>query len=1175
MTGSLAASLRNALVDFLSPLESAAGDPRAAFELLSSLGHTASTASNPPLQQIFQQTAALIDQLKALDAGALDSWEGIQAVLNIGTQASTILSELKQLTGDPAFVQAIEGLAEDLLAVLTAGYLRRNHQTLFRTAGLLTLVDAREFTAPDAPIQQGDTTLRYPRRLDRFNFDAVQGLLSQPGKTLKDAYLPNDLATAPDAWTGAGRLFPYLGILADALKLASSEGSAPSNPTTLPPADDDTLVLDDNGSGLDDENASTLPPVEIPESFWSSVWPTFRFVLAGSGTGAEMGIALIASSREHPGSLPGYLVTPFGSFNTTVTGTAWKLTISSQAQIPALVIGPSGVSIAPQNTPISGGTAKILVEAIPAEGSTGPAFVFGSTTGTRLEIGSAAAELDLFFSPERKAVVLGINAKSGAVVVTPGDGDGFISHVLPSGGLRCNFDFGMSLGSDSGLSIRGGAGLDVTVPVGLSIGGVITIPSIHLGLKGGAGGVQSEISLSAGLSLGPLQLSVNRIGLDTILSFPSSGGNLGIADLSLAFRPPTGVGLSIDAAGINGGGALDHDPEKKEYSGVLQLEFNQLALQAFGLITTEVAGSAGYSLFALIDADFPPVQLGWGFELNGVGGLVGVNRTASTDALRAALKKGTLSSVLFPKNAITNAGLILSQLDAFFPAASGRFVFGPMALITWGTPTLLTASLAVILELPEPIRIILLAIIAVRLPSESNALVRVNMDALGVLDLTNDDLSLDATLFDSRLLDFTLSGDMALRANWGSQREFLLAIGGFHPRFQPPAGFPPLQRIVISMPSGPIAKLNLAAYLAVTSNTVQFGATLDVFIGVAGFGLSGHLGFDALLGIEPFQFDADISGKVALTAGGDDLTSVDLEADLTGPSPWYISGKFTIHLFIVDLHKHFSHTWGQSGPSTPPQTVDVLALLTTALADARNWTTQMPANIPALVSVRSADPGVLIAHPLAPLEVHETVVPLDIAIDKFGAATPAGSTTFTIGDLVINRTSVAHEPVQDDFAPAQFFSLSDDEELARPSFERHDAGVRTTGGLAANGAVVAKNIAYETFYVDSPGGALREDTGVPQPVLLLSVQAILTSGAAGKAQIWKSGKRRYPAKGQPISVLPPKFVIADTSNLTAAGVGNTADATYSAMAAALAAEVSRNPQRRGSLEIVASHEVVL
>lgn len=829
----------------------------------------------------------------------------------------------------------------------------------------------------------------------------------------------------------------------------------------------------------------------------------------------------------------------------------------------------------PGDSALADGSVKLLIDSIPPEGSTGPAILFGSATGTRLEVSAVEFAIGATWTGTGGlSAAVGTSASGCSIVIAPGDGDGFLSSVLPANGLTAKFDLGVNWSNNTGFVFTGGAGLDVTLPVGVSIGGVIQIPTVHVGLAVAGTGLQSELSASIGLSIGPIQAVVDRIGILTALNFPSSGGAPSPSDLSFSFKPPSGVGLSVDTAGVSGGGFLSHDDAKHEYSGVLQLQFNDLALQAFGLITTQVAGGPGYSLLALIDAEFPPVQLGWGFTLNGVGGILAVHRTASTDALRAALKAGTLSSVLFPKNAITNAPLILAQLDTLFPTAAGRFLFGPMALIGWGSPTLLTISLAVILELPEPIRIVLLAVLSVRLPSESNALIRINMDALGVLDFSNDTLALDATLFDSKLLDFTLTGDMALRANWSTQREFLLAIGGFHPQFQPPADFPSLQRITINMPSGAVSKLRLAAYLAVTSNTVQFGAALDVFIGVSEFGLSGHLGFDALLALDPFHFDADISGSVSLTAGGDDLMSVGLDADLSGPAPWQISGKFKIHLFFFDVHKSFSHTWGQDAPSQQVDTVDVLPLLTAALADSRNWGAQLPAGTPPLVSLRTADQSALIAHPLARLEVHESLVPLDLAIEKFGSASPSGTTTFTIGDYLINGSSVPRETVQDDFAPAQFFNLSDDDKLARPSFERFDAGTRYAGGLVASGTSVTKTITYETFYVDEPGGELRIDEGEqPQPILMTAIEAILLTGAAGNAQIWRSGNRRYSAPGTPISVAQPLFAVAENSSLAAAGVGPD-KGTYSTVQASLAAELGSNPGRRRSLEIVSVHELV-
>ena len=95
------------------------------------------------------------------------------------------------------------------------------------------------------------------------------------------------------------------------------------------------------------------------------------------------------------------------------------------------------------------------------------------------------------------------------------------------------------------------------------------------------------------------------------------------------FKPPTGLGLSIDGGGFKGGGFLAFEPEQARYSGMLELEFqDQFTVKAIGLLDTRLPnGQPGFSLLIVISAEFTPIQLGFGFTLNGVGGLLGLNRT--------------------------------------------------------------------------------------------------------------------------------------------------------------------------------------------------------------------------------------------------------------------------------------------------------------------------------------------------------------------------------------------------------------------------------------------------------------------------------------------------------------------------------------------------------------------
>ena len=115
----------------------------------------------------------------------------------------------------------------------------------------------------------------------------------------------------------------------------------------------------------------------------------------------------------------------------------------------------------------------------------------------------------------------------------------------------------------------------------------------------------------------------------------------------------------------------------------------------------------------------------------------------------------------------------------------------------------------------------------------------------------------------------------------GRQADFLLSAGGFHPRFPPPAGFPELRRIGASLVRGGLS-LRLEAYLALTSNTFQLGAHVDVGYTGFGFVVRGTCGFDALVQFSPFHFEVDIDASVSVSWHGFDLLAVRLHLGLSG-----------------------------------------------------------------------------------------------------------------------------------------------------------------------------------------------------------------------------------------------------------------------------------------------------
>ena len=82
-------------------------------------------------------------------------------------------------------------------------------------------------------------------------------------------------------------------------------------------------------------------------------------------------------------------------------------------------------------------------------------------------------------------------------------------------------------------------------------------------------------------------------------------------------------------------------------------------------------GSPGFSLLIIITAEFGTgIQLGFGFTLLGVGGLLGLNRTMRLQPLMEGVRTGAIDSVMFPRDVVANAPRIISDLRDVLPARS-------------------------------------------------------------------------------------------------------------------------------------------------------------------------------------------------------------------------------------------------------------------------------------------------------------------------------------------------------------------------------------------------------------------------------------------------------------------------------------------------------------------------
>jgi hypothetical protein len=862
------------------------------------------------------------------------------------------------------------------------------------------------------------------------------------------------------------------------------------------------------------------PPAHQPQT------QLFISLLGASGPlSGEVGVSLFGLPPTAPGAVDGGIgLAPYAesaaSLRLPLTSTM-SFGMSAHADLGsglALVLRPgadpllrTGLNQPQAGTASPGGELQLdLTLAVP-QGA--PAMTLLSAGGANVEAASVALAVGVVVDDRGTDVALRLAIKGSRMSLTP-DGLPFLEDVLPADGLVVEADVDLSWSHRHGIQLDGRAELKTSRAIGRRIGPV-TIDVLSIGLAT-SGDLALTAAISATVDLGPVRLTVEQIGVRAAIT--PGPGSLGSADLAIRPTPPSGIGVAIDASVVVGGGFLFFDSQRHEYGGILQLEIAEtISAKAVGLLSTRMPGGGkGYSLIVIITAEgFAPIQLGFGFTLTGIGGLLGVNRTVAVDVLRSGIKSGTLGSILFPADPIRNAPQIISDLRSVFPPVKGRHVFGPMAIIAWGTPTILTLELALLLELPEPVRLIILGRLFAVLPDAGHALIRVRMDAIGVIDFNQGDVALDASLYDSRILEFVLTGDMALRASWGRQPNFVLAVGGFNPRFPAPPGFPRLARLALSLGDSDNPRLRFESYLALTSNTVQFGARLDFSYSAAGFTLAGFLGFDALFQFSPFQFIADIGAMVALKRGSSVLMSVSLDISLSGPTPWHVWGKATFKIFFFKVSIHFDHRFGHEEPPPLPAPIDLLALLAEALGDTRNWSSALPRGEHPIVSLRDdqADQATLRVHPLAELTVRQRVVPLNRRVTKFGNLPLSQPTTFRVVafDSDNAQLHLPSTPLQDAFALAQYQEMSDDEKLSRPAFEAQDAGLRFALDQAAYEyeALPDTTIAYETLMIDPTRPA--ETVSAAEPYLLPQavLEAVAILGAAGQAPIRRGGASRY------------------------------------------------------------------
>jgi hypothetical protein len=860
----------------------------------------------------------------------------------------------------------------------------------------------------------------------------------------------------------------------------------------------------------------------------------------------------------------------------TVDDPQWSMTFGSEVVVPVdavLVVQPNGsFELTP---PAASGQVQGTVSAsftTKPDPGTNAFILVGEAGKSRLEFQqfSMGASATLAWTAATSSAsgdfTVGAEVKGGQLVVDLSNADGFIGEIMSGVNFAAQFDFAMGVTRD-GFYFRGSSALEIQLPIHIDLA-IVELQSLTVGIGLKPEGIPISLGADIKANLGPLVAVVENMGLTATFAFADDRkGDLGPLDLVFSFKPPNGVGLSIDAAVVKGGGYLFFDFDKEEYAGALELAVAEIVtVKAIGLVTTRLPdGSKGFSLLIIITAEFAPIQLGFGFTLIGLGGLLGLNRTMMLERLAEGVRTGAVESVMFPTDVIANAPRIISDLKVFFPPENGIFLVGPMAKLGWGTPTLVSLSLGIIVEIP-PGNIAILGVLKVVLPHEDAALLVLQVNFIGALEFDKQRVWFFASLFESRVLFITIEGEMGLLVAWGDDANFVVSVGGFHPAFNPPPlPFPNPKRIAISILNESFAKIRVEGYFAVTSNTVQFGARVEIFFGLDEFNIQGHLAFDALFQFSPFYFIITISASFGVKVFGVGLFSVRMRGQLEGTSPWHIEGEGSISILFFDIDVPFSHTWGEEAQTTLPP-IDVLPLLQEELDKLENWTASIPASNRLLVSLRKIDVGDdLVLHPLGVLRVSQRALPLDLTLDKVGANKPRDVDHLSV--VVAGSDLAKRADAEERFATAQFKALSDSQKLSTPAFERQHSGVElgVAGEPVQSDRAIRRTVRYEVEIIDTN---FKRFASRFRGLVAGIFAHFLSGNAASKSSLSAKAQQERAPVDLKVAVAEPVYVVASIRDNTAVS-GDAASFTSRAKADDYMRDhVARHPKMAGGVHVI-------
>ena len=388
---------------------------------------------------------------------------------------------------------------------------------------------------------------------------------------------------------------------------------------------------------------------------------------------------------------------------------------------------------------------------------------------------------------------------------------------------------------------------------------------VHLarvGLAYDADAKAITVRLDAAVELAGLRLSMTGLGL--------SGS---LADLAPALELD-GIAASYTSADVGVEGLFLRrevtDPAPgagpEEFLGSATIRTPSFTVSVAGGLS-EVWGEVSLFVFAALNRDFGGPSA---FYVKGLALGFGYNRDFLPPAIESVASHQFLLALEGPDRTPTPeaSGAMLDRLSSSVPARLGSYwVAAGVKFESFG---IIRSRAIALVRLGHDLEILLLGLSELTLPKQGPTYVRaelalkVSVKPVAGTALAEAMLTENSYVFEP---DCHLTGRFAFALWFGdhpSNGDFVLSLGGYHPRFRRPAHYPEVPRLGIRWTKGALT-IKGQAYFALTPSSVMAGGQLEAIYHDGDLSASFVLRAHFLIAWKPFFYDIEIGVTVRVS----------------------------------------------------------------------------------------------------------------------------------------------------------------------------------------------------------------------------------------------------------------------------------------------------------------------